>query len=168
MNLSPGARKIVLFAALGVTLAAALLGGGPEEEISEPAKENVKRSTSARKAPPQETTVALDSDRLKRDAAEWDVVDIFATQTWYVAPPPPPPAKPPPPSAPPLPFSYIGKLEEAGATTVFLTRQGINYSVKQGDQIEGTYRIEQISPQAVVLTYLPLNIRQTLPIGAMN
>ena len=168
MNLSPRARKIALFAALGVTLVAAFIGGGPEQEISEPAKNSVKRSTSARKAPTPETYVALNSEQLKRDASEWDVVDIFATRTWYVAPPPPPPAKPPPPSAPPLPFSYIGKLEEAGATTVFLTRQGTNYSVKQGDQIDGTYRIDQISPQAVVLTYLPLNIRQTLPIGATN
>lgn len=167
MSLSPGARKIALFAALGVTLIAVFVVGN-DEQTSEPIERSAKPIVQPGKTPAQEPAIELRSDRLIREAADWDVVDIFAARSWYVPPPPPPPAKPPPPSAPPMPFSYIGKLEEAGATTVFLTRQGTNYSVKQGDQIDGTYRVEQISPQAIVLTYIPLNIRQTLPIGAIN
>lgn len=167
MSLSPGARKSALFAALGVTVLAAFFVG-KDDQTAEPIERSAKRATAPRKSPVQEPPVMLSSEHLKRETVDWTGVNIFAARSWYVPPPPPPPAKPPPPSAPPLQFVYLGKIEEASGTKVFLARQGVNYSLQQGDQIDGTYRVEQISPQAVVLTYLPLNIRQTLPIGAMN
>ena len=34
-----------------------------------------------------------------------------------------------------------------------------------GDTIDNTYKLEEVGDSAIVLTYLPMNQRQTLPIG---
>ena len=64
-----------------------------------------------------------------------------------------------------MPFAYLGKLVEDATTTVFLARQDRNYIVRAGDTIDGTYRVERIGDDALVVTYLPLKIQQTLPFG---
>lgn len=162
-------RKSILFAALALTLIASFWGGD-DDEIAEPVERPTRatRQDALRQTQSAPAPVALRSELLQRESADLEIENIFAARSWYVPPPPPKPLPPPPPAAPPMPFTYVGKLEEPGRTMIFLSRQGVNYSVKQGDQIEGTYRVEEISPQAVILTYLPLNIRQTLPIGANN
>lgn len=165
MSRSPAARKFALFAALAVMLVASFWGG--DEEVSQPI-ERAERRTAQRVVNALPAPLVLHSEKLYREAADRPIKDIFSARSWYVPPPPPKALPPPPPTAPPLPFVYIGKLEEEGRITVFLAREGTNYSVKQGDQIDGVYRIDHVSAQAVVFTYLPLNIRQTLPIGASN
>lgn len=78
---------------------------------------------------------------------------------------PPQNRSPPPPAAPPLPFTYLGKLVEEGVLTVFLTRQDRNYVIKAGDVIDGTYRVDTINPSTLTLTYLPLDIKQSMSLG---
>jgi len=79
-----------------------------------------------------------------------------AAQQAVVAPPPPPP------QAPPLPFTYVGMVGDEDETTVFLAQQDVNHAVRKGDVINGTYRVEEAEAGRVVLTYLPLDQRQTL------
>jgi len=98
-------------------------------------------------------------------------VDAFALQNWNPPPPPPPPAStlpPPKPVAPPLPFTVLGKKLEDGTWEVFLAQQDNTYVVRARDMIGGTYRIESIAPPTAVVTYLPLNERQTLQIGSAD
>jgi hypothetical protein len=83
-----------------------------------------------------------------------------AAQAALAAPPPPPP-----PQAPPLPFTYMGRLSEERDTTVFLALGDRNLVVKPGDTIDNTYKLEEVGDSAIVLTYLPMNQRQSLPIG---
>ena len=40
-----------------------------------------------------------------------------------------------------------------------------NLVVKLGEVIDNTYKVEEVSETAVVLTYLPLNVQQTLGLG---
>ncbi len=69
----------------------------------------------------------------------------------------------PPPAAPPLPFAFVGMLEQSSARpTAFLAKGEALYIVAVGDVIDGTYRVESLSPNQIVVTYLPLNQRQTL------
>lgn len=165
--MTPGARRGLLFAALAVTLI--LVFTGEDDEVVPASEPRAATTTRRASAPPRvEPAPILNSAALQREALDVDAVDIFRPKSWYVAPPPPKAVKPPPPSAPPLPFAYLGKIEEGGVTTVFLTRQGNNYSVRKGDSIDSTYRVDEISPGAVTFTYLPLNTRQTLPIGGAN
>ena len=92
--------------------------------------------------------------------------DAFATRDWR--PPPPPAPKPmasPPPTAPPLPYAVIGKKLEDGAWQVFLRRDERILVVKTLDTIDDAYRVDEIRPPVMTLTYLPLKQRQTIPIG---
>lgn len=94
--------------------------------------------------------------------------DVFAPRSFYVAPPPKPvvAVQPPPPTAPPLPFAYMGRFQEGGAPVViFLTRGERLYSVRVGEMIDETYRIEKLTPNEVIFIYLPMDERQVLRIA---
>jgi hypothetical protein len=78
----------------------------------------------------------------------------------------PPPA--PAPAAPPLPFSYMGRLlEDAPQRPVYFLVKGDKlYTVAEGELIDGTYRLEGVESGQLALTYLPLNVRQFIPIAS--
>jgi len=88
----------------------------------------------------------------------------FGALSW--TPPPPPPAPPAAPRAPPLPFAFVGKQSEAGTWQVFLSLDEDLRVARVATVIDGRYRVESITPPQIVFTYLPLNERQTLDIGA--
>jgi hypothetical protein len=96
--------------------------------------------------------------------------NVFAAKSFYVPPPKPkrvamaaPP--PPPPVAPPLPFTYMGMLKEGGSTVVFVVNGERLHSVRVGDVIDGSYRVEAVGSEGVTFVYLPMNEKQTLRIG---
>jgi hypothetical protein len=122
-------------------------------------------------APPSPLRVEL--ERLNRPgaAADPEVGKAFSAISWYVPPPPPPPppppryVPPPPPTAPPMPFSYFGRYEEGDTLIILLVKGERIYTVSAGDVIENTYRVEGLAGGRLELTYLPLDIRQTLSTG---
>lgn len=89
-------------------------------------------------------------------------IDPFRAKSWYVAPPPPPPTKP---KAPPLPFQYLGKLNEDGEIRVFLKHQDKHLIARVGDIINDTYRVEEIAAGRMTFLYQPLKEIQVLAIG---
>ena len=94
--------------------------------------------------------------------------NLFPEQTWYVAPPPPPPAAPyvpPPPQAPALPFSYMGRWQDGGETTYYLTRGSLPVSVRAGQVLDGVWRLEPVSGPQLNFTYLPLDQMRSLRTG---
>ena len=124
----------------------------------------------------KETPGALDLRKLQRPRSAGPTGEIFGPRDFRPEPPLPkraiaqpgsaaPSAPPPPPSAPPLPFAYMGKLDESGATIVFLAMGERNLVVKPGDIIDNMYRLDQVSDNAVMLTHLPTGMQQSLPIG---
>ena len=70
----------------------------------------------------------------------------------------------PPPRAPSLPFKYMGKLLDGSGTMVFLIHGDRSLVVREGDTIDSVYRLERISENELVLTYLPMDQRQTMDI----
>lgn len=107
------------------------------------------------------------------DEAMGRAADVFGRQDWTPPPQPPPPqsqtaAAPPPPMAPPLPFTYLGKAAENGRWEVFLAVGDKTYVVHDKMVIDGMYRVEQIAPPNLTLTYLPLNQVQQLNIGVLD
>lgn len=93
--------------------------------------------------------------------------DPFTASSWLPPPPPPPPPAPPPPPpapvAPPLPFTFVG-AEDVGTVQarVFLNSGDRLLIVKPGEVMEGRYRLETLTPNTLVFTYLPLQQKQTL------
>lgn len=136
-------------------------------EIVEPTRPAPSASAeSPMAAPPTASPPSSSRNRIATDGKG----DAFGTASWTPPPPPPPPPAapvapppPPPPTAPPLPFSFVGLLEQKSSKpTAFLAKGEALVVAGVGDVIDGTYRVESLSPSGVVVTYLPLNQRQTL------
>lgn len=176
--MTPKQRWIIL----GGLLSATLVAGYLVED--EPVPEKIQRkggvasksaassSAESRRAWAKERTTELAAaplsfpepapvDESKTEADETRI-DPFRNKSWYVAPPPPPPSRP---TAPPLPFKYLGKLNDAGEIRVFLSHQGKHVIARVGDVINGTYSVEEISGGRMTLLYQPLKEIQTLAIG---
>jgi hypothetical protein len=94
--------------------------------------------------------------------------NLFASTSWAAPTPPspaPPEAAPPPsPEAPPLPYSFVGLLEDSAQPTAFLSNKEALLIVAAGQTIDGNYRIDKVSSKEIVLTYLPLNQKQIIQI----
>ena len=172
MAFSQRQRRIALATALVLTLAAVAWVGKDEDSVapvaavSKPTGKTERRD--ARKESKKASAPDLRPELLKRPPMKIGGEEMFVSKSWYVPPPPPPPAPPPPPEPPPLPFTYMGKLLQGDRSAVFLTTPDRNYMVKSGDVIENTYRVEEIRVPMMTLTYLPLNMKQTLYIGEAN
>lgn len=100
--------------------------------------------------------------------------DLFAARSWTAAPTlasvTEQPVNETPvvqvPSAPPMPFQFIGRLDDRSDLQVFLQNGEKIYVVRKGDVIDETWRIEGISDVELSFVYLPLHVSQTLSVGS--
>ena len=181
MNIEPKTRRVAVIVALTATLAAVYWASGLEDDAA-PAVQARAPSLSARptgvsEAADSEAKGSLDLARLQRAPAAEPGADLFGQPPASIAPPPPLVEQPrveqveapaAPPAPPPLPFRYMGQLAEAGRKTVFLAAGDRNLVVSVGDVIDDLYRVDDFGADALMLTYLPLNVQQTLPTGAVQ
>ena len=140
---------------------------GPATSASTPEKQNLRGAGRVE----LELLAKLEMKKQERNK----VSNVFNQTSWYVAPPapppsaklepPPPPPPPPAPTAPPMPFTYLGRYGDTDTRTVVLTKGDKVYTVTVGDVIDNTYRVEKFTTGMVNLTYLPLNIVQSLHTG---
>ncbi len=177
MRVNPKLRAVLLSGALALTLVA-VRWADKLTDMTEASAGAVAEATPRVRASPGPATSqqqpALDLGKLRRAPVVDPNGDPFGPRSFRPAPPKAKvqaaaaviqDAPPPPPQAPPLPFAYIGRLSEDRDTTVFLAMGDRNLVLKPGDVIDNTYKLEEVSDTAVVLTYLPLSQRQTLSIG---
>jgi hypothetical protein len=152
-----------------------------EEPIpGEPGATLIRPLTPAAPAPKldREAAVAALDTRVLADrvSATAPPNDAFAPRSWAPPPPPaPPPAPPAPPAppeapvAPPLPFRYVGMMEESEtSSTVYLAQGERLITAAPGDTIDNTYRVDALKGRTLHFTYLPLNQRQSLPLGPVT
>lgn len=170
-TLPSGWRRIVLAAALAGTVAVAVAVSGPESgetAVVAPSVRKTQRSEAVgavKSAPPAGGTglLALEPRRFDSEPAE-----VFKV----VRPPPPVAAKPAQaeerPAAPPLPFKYLGRMDEGETSVLLLSFQGQDIMARTGETVGGRYRVDEIAEASIRFTYLPLNEQQTLKIGERN
>lgn len=182
-------RHMALGAALIVAAGFAFFGDkAPSGEVVEAAPRNagktalasatasapapVRSVTAVKPVPAAEVLALVPRDRLMEQGTGSGAGGgagaggVFGVQNW--TPPPPPPPKPPPPApptAPPLPFTYLGKVLENGVWEVFLARGSETLIVRNAMVIDGVYRIDAIAPPSMTMTYLPLKQVQQINIG---
>ncbi|MVV46840.1 hypothetical protein EJA72_00995 [Pseudomonas sp. PB120] len=100
--------------------------------------------------------------------------DLFSARSWKVAPVLASVTEQPvnltpvvqAPSLPPMPFQFIGKLNDRSDLQVFLQNGEKIYVVRKGDVIDENWRIEGISDVELSFVYLPLHLSQTLSVGS--
>jgi hypothetical protein len=155
-------RRIGLGCALMLAAAMTVMGG--DQSTQDSASSMIAPSTDSTQTATRSTFLHM--AKLARVAPSADGVDVFAPKSWAAAPRPAAPAPPPGPSpqalAPPIPFHYIGQIEGRKGLTIVLSRGAESFSVRAGEAIDQNYRVENVSPVAVTLVYLPLNERQAL------
>lgn len=174
--MTPRNRWILYIALLVLTLIAVRWTGGTDRPTAAVVGPVARSGNADSVRPPivvvpqMSKTLDLDLDRLNRGDHKRPSADPFRTLNWgeaeeaarLRAQPPAAQAPPPPPEAPPLPYTYIGRLIEHGKTAVFLIIQDRVAIARVGDTLDGRYRIEAINERAVTFNYLPLEIRQQL------
>jgi hypothetical protein len=181
MRLDSRQRWILLGGLLAATLAAAAWVGersAPDSELVAASEPDAKAASSqSPRAEAASKPAQLNLEKLQSRDLGGVTRDPFSAPRPRVAKPAPaplpaPPVQvvaapppPPPPSAPPLPFTYMGKLVEGDNVAVFLSQGERNLVVRQGQTIDSIYRVERIAESAITLTYLPLDQRQTIVIG---
>lgn len=169
-------RNVGRWAVLGTVSAAIVMAATPgEDATANVARTKLQVQGKAPVGTPHASqrpagALHVELERLTRSQAEQEarIGGAFNATSWYEPPPPPPPpppAPPPVPTAPPLPFTYLGRYEDAPTKVVILTKGERIYTVSEGEVIENTYRIERVTSGAVELIYLPLNIKQALSTG---
>lgn len=167
-----GRRRVLL---LGLLLVLTLSAAAWVSVDRTSASDSVVAAVSERVSkPPQEPAgkpleierFALSMDKLQRTPMVVGELNPFGTKSWFVPPPPVPQPPPPQPTAPPFPFIYIGKLnEDGGRTIIYLVRGEQSYALSKGETFDSVYRFDGIENGNLVFQYLPLSIKQFLPIG---
>jgi hypothetical protein len=154
-------RIIVLVAALLASIGISLISL-PRLEAGEPRNpESPEILTSA--TDPKQVLANTQKTTLRRHF-ESRGADLFSARNWQ---PVHAVVQAPTPSAPALPFRYLGKLLEDGVVTVFLGLGEKTYLVRKGDTVT-EYKVEDVTPEAMSMLYLPLNEMQSLIFGSSN
>ncbi|MGE8154365.1 hypothetical protein ACQKP5_24390 [Pseudomonas vancouverensis] len=129
-------------------------------------------SAKDKKAAAQTTTAVAGATAAIKDLSP--AGDLFAARSWKAAPALGTVVEQPvnvtpvvqAPTAPPLPFQFVGRLDDRSDLQVFLQNGEKIYVVRKGDVIDETWRIERISDAELSLVYLPLHLSQTLSVGS--
>ena len=182
--MSPSKKSLLwLVLAVGVALLGervVTLGASDDDSVAAaaPARARPARAApddSARAVAAQDTGVrldrldarqrALDAASNRKSAKDGKGAKTSPFETVSFAAPPPPPPAPPKPTAPPFPYTYMGAMADAGVRTVFFNQGDRALAVKQGDTVDGRYRVDQMTDRQMRFTYLPLNQSMTVAIG---
>lgn len=126
---------------------------------------------SARTAPPEAPAtpvrraqpVAAVAAPHASERLDWSDVNVFAAHDWQ------PPAAalddsvaavaPRRPQAPPLPYRYLGRWEENGELTVFVSRDNQPTSIHARQLLDKDWLVDGITPTRVTFIYIPLKQR---------
>jgi len=171
-------RQGLLFGVLGLTLAASAWVWWQDQE-GQAQTEDAPAAQSLQMAEPGTPATGTPGAPLDPMAsvegeppAAGTPVDIFAPRNWL--PPPPPPAAeeelaPKEPEAPPLPFKFLGRIEEPGQPDAYLLGRGHRtVLVKVGDFIDGGYQVVKYQGGRLIFLYRPMNVRQELYVGGAS
>jgi hypothetical protein len=152
---------------LGGAVAAAVWAPLPREGEALTAVVPAAEPSAARRAPSGDKN--LIDELPSREAIGQRRGELFGSRSW--APPPKPQPKPrlveaPPaaPQPPPMPYRVAGRVVHDGVAHVVLAKGDRVLTVREGDTLDDGYRVDDISPKAVTLVYLPLNVPQELPV----
>ena len=172
-----------LLVALAITVMVALVSFVMPEKPAAPSARpsnpriQVRGKAAAGTVKPADLDVRLEELKEPRPAAQPSDRNPFR---FYVPPPPPPPPPPPrvetarpvepmvpveppqPPPPPPIPLKFIGTLQTRGGTIAAFSDCRTTMRGKEGDVIDGRYRLVKIGVESVVMEYLDGRGRTTI------
>ncbi len=165
-------RRMLLILAFVATLLAVYFAPPVDDAVvqaaARPAVADAPRSVlteRARVAPATATSVIA---MKPRDDIDGEDSHLFAPLSWESSvakldAPAPVAAEPAAPQAPPAPLQLLGRYQEGDRTAMFATFNGDSVVLWPGENINAEWRVDAIEAGQVVLTYLPLGQKQSLP-----
>jgi hypothetical protein len=153
------------------TLAASFWPHGDEKaavEIVGPPARGVRGLAAADPSSPLGADLPPLGEKLERPQAAQKMENLFAITSWIPPAPKPAPGPPSAPSPPPFPYTIVGGLADSSMTTVVFTGQNQYFVAGVGDVFADRYRLDEIQPDSITVTYLPLGQKQVLPVGSPN
>jgi hypothetical protein len=152
-------RKGVLFGGLAAVAAIA---------VFQPQSDDGARVSVAGVEPPPEAGIpAGDPLRLpERQSFGETRGQLFGTPPRAAKAAPPPRAPSPPPAAPPLPYRFAGIVRVGKDTQVLVAKGDRVLPVKEGETLEGGYRVQSISAERIELVYLPLGTAERIAVSS--
>ena len=95
--------------------------------------------------------------------------DPFSAQSWLPRRKPAVVSSAPPePVTPPLPYRFAGQFHRESGIEVYVARGEEIFPVKEGDTLDGQYKVDSVSATEVSFIYLPSGARQTLQFSALK
>ena len=175
----PSNRTIAIGGVFAVLIVAVVMGR--DDATSDAVQTSARPGAAAQSAARRDMPVAdvklelLHQHKAEREASERNLFR-FEARAAAVAPAGPPrpapapvappvvvPAGPPPP--PPIPLRFIGLVDaptQAGRLAILSDGRGNVFYGKDGDIIEGRYRVLHVGPETAELSYLDGRGRQTI------
>lgn len=126
--------------------------------------------TTGKSGAESKTEAPKAADRLsalpQREAIGKPTGPLFSAQSWSVTARESPVKAAPvaPPGPPAMPYRVAGSVFQDNAQQIILARGDAVLTVREGDTLEGGYRVEAIRSDRVTLLYLPMNLSQDLPV----
>lgn len=127
---------------------------------------NQKEALVAAPAPSDESKSAAVLSLPERPTLSEPRGKLFGSQSWQPPAPKITAVAPQTPSAPPMPYRYAGKLVRNGLLQVFLSKGDTAIPITAGEVIDGVYRIEAIGEDRITIIYLPLGLKENIPMSA--
>ena len=94
--------------------------------------------------------------------------DPFSPQSWRPPPKPAAASAPPAPVTPPLPFRFAGQFHRDSGVEVYLARGEEVFAAREGDTLDGQYKVEAVRAAEVTFVYLPTGVRQPMQFSALR
>ena len=172
MDKAARVRWAVLLGTLAVTVAA-IFYPMPQSDAAQAASHPAQAAKVVLGSPAADDTIAASMPDAEADT------DPFAPRGWQAPPPPPlvqqtvaataqqiaPTA---PPGPPPLPFRFVGRLNDGGQQVVYLSHGEQTVIARNGETLEGTYKVLGIEPQRIEFEHIPTGEKQVLALTATD
>src|SRR4051812_50039397 len=155
-------KPIVKHVLAGVTVISALASvvAGRESHTYTPVREPAAR-VETRLPAVEEIDLGKLEERTQGSDAQESKVDAFAPRNFSPVVPAQAQAAAKP-TVPPLPFRYIGRMQDGDKLAVFLMNGNESVAGAAGDRI-GEYTVEKITDAEKVISFFSLQTKKTLP-----
>ena len=169
-------RPIVYVTGAAVLIALLVIARPVLNPTASPVQQSSNPSVAAASQAPAVPVVNLDLDRLRAAGGQLRQSERDPFRFRPKPPPPPPrtqvqapvlpqvPTGPPPP--PPIPLKFFGVMTVNGQrVAAFSDERGNTFTGKEGDVLEGRYRLLRIGPDSVDVAYLDGRGQRPIRIG---
>ena len=155
-------RKGLLIATAAVVVAIVAFEPGRKEETKSTSRDSSATTTVAR----GKSTESLQLPE-RRGLSQ-------ARGELFGAPPPPPQSvatasanAPAVQVAPPMPYRFAGRVRNGGEEEFLLSKGELVFPVKEGDTIDGTYKVVAVKPDSIELTYIPQGTPERITVSSV-